>query len=400
MIIVKPRLTGQYIMQLRPIYMDYNATTPCDPRVVEAMIPFFTTGFGNPSSRDHWYGWQAAEAIDEARERVASLVGASPKSIIFTSGATESINLALQGTANALKDRGRHIITCKTEHSAVLDTCAALETGGYQVSYLEVDEEGRLSLEQLEASITAETICIAVMYANNETGVINPVRAIGTLAHKYNIHFICDATQAVGKIEVDVNTDQIDLLAFSSHKIYGPKGVGALFVRNRDEQHILPQQYGGGHERGLRSGTLNTPGIVGFGKAAALCHSEMKEEAKRLEALRDRMELLLQQSIPGVVINGTRQRLPHVSNILVPYDDTEQLLLSLSSYLAVSRGSACSGLVQRPSHVLKAMGLNDEKIRRALRISLGRFTIAQEIEEAVERLASVINIKTGSSPVI
>jgi len=387
-------------MQLRPIYMDYNATTPCDPRVVEAMIPFFTTGFGNPSSRDHWYGWQAAEAIDEARERVASLVGASPKSIIFTSGATESINLALQGTANALKDRGRHIITCKTEHSAVLDTCAALETGGYQVSYLEVDEEGRLSLEQLEASITAETICIAVMYANNETGVINPVRAIGTLAHKYNIHFICDATQAVGKIEVDVNTDQIDLLAFSSHKIYGPKGVGALFVRNRDEQHILPQQYGGGHERGLRSGTLNTPGIVGFGKAAALCHSEMKEEAKRLEALRDRMELLLQQSIPGVVINGTRQRLPHVSNILVPYDDTEQLLLSLSSYLAVSRGSACSGLVQRPSHVLKAMGLNDEKIRRALRISLGRFTIAQEIEEAVERLASVINIKTGSSPVI
>lgn len=380
--------------------MDYNATTPCDPRVVESMIPFFTAGFGNPSSRDHWYGWQAGEAVNDAREKVADLIGATAKNIIFTSGATESINLALQGMANALGAKGNHIITCKTEHSAVLDTCAALEKAGYRVTYLDVNESGQLSIENLEASITDKTICMAIMFANNETGVIHPVRTIGAIARKYNIPFVCDATQAAGKIEIDVNADNIDLLAFSAHKIYGPKGTGALFVRNRDEQHILPQQHGGGHEHGLRSGTLNTPGIVGFGKAAEICRKEIGQEAKRLEDLRDKMELLLQQSIPGITINGAGLRLPHVSNILVPYDDTEQLLLSLSSCLAISRGSACAGLMQRPSHVLKAMGLSDDQASRALRISFGRFTTEQDIEETVQLLAQAINIKKSNSALI
>lgn len=371
-------------MKAQPIYLDYNATTPCDPRVVESMLPFFTQHFGNAASTDHVYGWQAREAVEEAREQVAELVGASPKQLFFTSGATESINLALKGLAEV--KGGGHIITCKTEHKAVLDTCAYLETKGCRVTYLDTDQQGYLDMEQLEAAISANTICIALLYANNETGVIHPVQAIGAIARKHGIPFFCDATQAAGKIPV--STDGIDLMAFSSHKLYGPKGVGALFVRNKSL--LLPQQHGGSHEKGLRSGTLNTPCIVGFGKAAALCAQEMPADAKRLAALRDQLEHTLLQQLPGTAINGGSQRLPHVSNLLLPHPDAEQLLLSLSPYLAISRGSACSGLVQQPSHVLKAMGLTDAQAYSAVRISLGRFTTGQDIITATNKLTAAV----------
>src|SRR6218665_35199 len=385
-------------MRDRPIYLDHNATTPCDPRVIEYMIPFLSADFGNPSSKDHRYGWQAAEAVDHAREQIALLTGAKARQLTFTSGATESINLALKGIAEAKAGKGDHIITCGTEHSAVLDTCNWLEQKGYRITRLDVDANGYLSLEQLEEVINTQTICIALMYANNETGVIHPVRQIGEIARKNNVPFFCDATQAVGKISLNVDEDNIDLMAFSSHKIYGPKGAGALFIRQRDAGNISAQLHGGGHERGLRSATLNTPAIAGFGKAAELCMEEMIAESKRLMQLRDKLERSLQEQVRGVTVNGGNLRLPHVSNILVPYEDTEQLLLSLSSHLAISRGSACAGLVQQPSHVLKAMGLTDAQAGRALRISVGRFTTEQEIDEAVELLSQAINArhKAGS----
>jgi cysteine desulfurase len=307
--------------------------------------------------------------------------------VIFTSGATESVNLAIKGIAEALFTKGNHIITCKTEHKAVLDTCAYLETKGYQVTYLEVNTQGQLSLESLEAAIGDKTICIALMYANNETGVIHPVQKIGAIARKHGVPFVCDATQAVGKIPVDVEQDGIDLLAFSAHKIYGPKGVGALFTGT---SLLVAQQHGGSHERGLRSGTLNTPAIIGFGKAAELCSQEMLTDADRLRQLRNSMEHSLLQ-FPGLTINGNENRLPHVINFLLPRGDAEQLLLSLSPYLAASRGSACSsGLVQQPSHVLKAMGLSDAAAHRAIRISLGRFTTPEEADSAVQHLTRAV----------
>ncbi|MGK6351331.1 cysteine desulfurase family protein [Parapedobacter sp. DT-150] len=378
-------------MTRQPIYLDYNATTPCDPRVVEAMLPYFTQQFGNAASADHYYGWQAREAVDEAREQVASLIGASARQLIFTSGATESINLALKGVAEALAKSGNHIITCKTEHKAVLDTCAYLETKGYRVTYLDVDAQGKLAPEAVESAIGSQTICIVLMYANNETGVIHPVRTIGSIARKHGVHFLCDATQAAGKIPVDVEGDAIDLLAFSAHKLYGPKGVGGLFVRHDGPKaDLLSQQHGGNQERGLRSGTLNTPGIVGFGKAAELCRRELATESSRVRGLRDRLEQTLFQRVPGMAINGGGERLPHVSNLLLPDGNAEQLLLSVSPYLALSRGSACAGLVQQPSHVLRAMGLDDHEAHRAIRISLGRFTTSDEVDEAVVQLEKVI----------
>jgi cysteine desulfurase len=367
-------------MKERPVYMDYNATTPCDPRVVESMMPFFTLEFGNAASTDHRYGWMARESVEDAREQVARLIGATSKRVIFTSGATESVNLAIKGIAEASFTKGNHIITCKTEHKAVLDTCAYLETKGYQVTYLEVDARGQLSLESLEAAVRDKTICIVLMYANNETGVVHPVQKIGAIARKYGVPFICDATQAVGKIPVNVDQDGIDLLAFSAHKMYGPKGVGALFTGK-----TLPvtQLHGGSHEWGLRSGTLNTPAIIGFGKAAELCSLEMLTEADRLRQLRNSIE----HALPDLTINGSEDRLPHVTNFLLPQGDAEQFLLSLSQYLAASRGSACSsGLVQQPSHVLKAMGLSDAEAHRAVRISLGRFTTRDEVDSTIQHL--------------
>jgi len=372
-----------------PIYLDYNSTTPCDPRVVEAMLPFFTQEFGNAASSDHRYGWLAKDRVEEAREQVAQLIGASVHRMVFTSGATEAINLALKGVAEGLVAKGNHIITCRTEHRAVLDTCAYLENKGYRVTYLDVDNRGHLSLEELEAAIDGRTICIALMYANNETGVVQPIREIGALAGKHRVLFFCDGTSAVGKISVDVQADGIDLLACSSHKIYGPKGVGTLYV-GRNAAMLKPQQHGGGQEAGIRSGTLNTPGIVGFGKAAALCKSEMGADGSRLGGLRDKMEHTLLRNLPGLVINGEGRRMPHVTSLLLPAGDAEQLLLSLSPYLAASRGSACSGLTQHPSHVLKAMGMTDDQAHRVIRISLGRFTSEEDVELVLEYLTTIL----------
>ncbi len=374
-------------MNRAPIYLDYNATTPCDPRVVSCMLPYFTHQFGNAASADHSHGWQAREAVEDAREQAARLIGVNATKLFFTSGATESINLALKGIAGAMRGRGNHIITCQTEHRAVLDTCAYLEKTGYRVTYLGVDSQGHLSLEALEAAIGSSTICIAFMYANNETGIIHPVEAIGAISRKHGVPFFCDATQAAGKIPV--NAGATDLLAFSAHKLYGPKGVGALFVRSND-LNLSPQQHGGNHERGLRSGTLNVPGIVGLGKAAELCRLEMTAEAARLDLLRNRMEQTLLQHLPGAVVNGRGERLPHVSNLLLPHPNAEQLLLSLAQHLSLSRGSACSGLIQQPSHVLKAMGLSSEKAHRAIRISLGRFTRPEEADEAAALLTQAV----------
>ncbi|SIN99529.1 cysteine desulfurase family protein [Chitinophaga niabensis] len=362
-----------------PLYFDYCATTPCDPRVVEEMLPYFTHHYGNTASRDHGFGWMAKEATEHAREQVAHLIQANPKQIVFTSGATEAINLALKGLAEANASKGKHIITARTEHTAVLDTCAYLEEKGFSITYLHTDQQGQISLEDLEHAIRKETICIALMYANNETGVIHPVKAIGTIARKYGVCFMCDATQAVGKIPV--NVEDIDLMPFSAHKLYGPKGVGALYVRNN--KTILQQLHGGAHERGNRSGTLNTPGIIGFGKAAEICHMESA-------TLRDKMERELLASLPGSFVNGSGNRLPHVSNILFPGIDSEQLLLTVSKHLALSRGSACSGIVQQPSHVLLAMGLTREDARNSIRISLGRFTKEEEVNFAVGLLTETV----------
>lgn len=378
-------------MMTNPLYLDYCATTPCDPLVVETMLPFFTSHFGNAASKDHVYGWQAKNAVEEAREEIAQAIGAISHQIIFTSGATESINLALKGIAEASKEKGRHLITSKTEHKAVLDCCAYLERKGFSISYLEVDADGRISLTALEDAICEETICIAIMYANNETGVIHPVKKIGELAKRYGICFLCDATQAIGKIPVNVQDDGIDLMAFSSHKLYGPKGIGALFIRDNDREiAMLPQQHGGGHERGKRSGTLNTPGIVGFSTALTIALKHLKEECARLQDLRDEMEGRLLQQIPGSSINGGGSRLPHVSNITLPDIDGEQLLLSVSKYMALGRGSACSGLVQQPSHVLLAMGLSEERAFQSIRISIGKFTEKAELHRAVTTLSETI----------
>ncbi|QNL50163.1 cysteine desulfurase [Olivibacter sp. SDN3] len=385
-------------MSVTPIYLDYNATTPCDQRVVDVMLPYFTSQFGNASSGDHSFGWMAKEAVEQAREQIANLIHVSPKQLIFTSGATEAVNLALKGIAEACISKGNHLITSKVEHQAVLDTCAYLETKGFIVTYLDVDANGRIALNQLKEAINTKTICIALMYANNETGIINPVKQIGALARRHGVYFMCDATQAVGKIPVDVEQDFIDLMAFSAHKMYGPKGVGALFVRNVNPKvEILQQQHGGGHEKGYRSGTLNTAGIVGFGKAAAICQEEMQEDSRRLLKLREEMEVILLQEIQEAFINGKGEKLPQTCNISFPGIDSEQLLLTISKDVALSRGSACSGIVQRPSHVLQAMGLKPTAAHNAIRISLGRQTSEQEIKLATATLIAAVRQFTVKS---
>lgn len=356
------------------------------------MLPYFTECFGNAGSRDHSFGWIAHDAVDLAREQVAGLIHARPGRLIFTSGATEAVNLALKGIADARKGTGNHIITSKTEHKAVLDTCAYLEENGFRITYLDAGPDGGLvSLDGLERAITTETICIALMYANNETGVIHPVREIGALAKRHRICFFSDATQAVGKVPVDVVRDHIDLMAFSAHKIYGPKGVGVLYTGAPEtKQQLTAQMHGGAQENGLRSGTLNVPGVVGFGRAAVLCGESMEQESQRLGGLRDRIETELCSAIPGVSVNGGRDRLPHVTNLVLPGMDSEQLLLSLSGFLAASRGSACSSNIQRPSHVLKAMGLDDDAARHSVRISLGRFVTDEEVTFAVQKITTAV----------
>jgi cysteine desulfurase len=374
-----------------PVYLDYNATTPCDPRVAEAMLPYFTSHFGNAASRTHVYGWQASEAVEYAREQVAKLIGSEPKELVFTSGATEAVNLAIKGVFDSYAFKGNHIITCVTEHKAVLDTCAHIEKMGAEITYLPVSNQGLIDIDELEAAIRPTTILVAIMYANNETGTIQPVREISSVAKKHGVVFFSDATQAVGKIPVDILSDGIDLLACSAHKLYGPKGVGALYVRRKNPRVKLSAQIdGGGHERGLRSGTLNVPGIVGFGKAAELCLQEMHSDAKRLQSLRDKLENALLQT-ESTAVNGSREfRLPQVANISFQYAEGEALMMGFNKDVAVASGSACTSASIEPSHVLKALGLEDDIARSSLRFSLGRFTTEEEIDYAIEKVTAMV----------
>ncbi|WP_229250734.1 cysteine desulfurase family protein [Emticicia aquatilis] len=371
-----------------PIYMDYNATTPLDKRVLEEMIPYLTEHFGNAASRSHAYGWKAAEAVDTARQQVADLLGCTSKEIIFTSGATEAVNLAIKGVFEAFRHKGNHIITVKTEHKAVLDTCQHLEKLGADVTYLDVDAEGNISLENLEKSIKKETILISVMAANNETGVIYPIKQIAEIAHRHGVLFHSDATQTVGKIPINVLEDEIDLLNFSGHKLYGPKGVGALFIRKK--LNLVAQQDGGKHERGMRSGTLNVAGIVGLGEAAQICQEEIDLEVKRISELRNKLETGILKQIPTAKLNGNKQnRLPNTTNISFGKIDGEQLLMNLNE-IAVSNGSACNSASTEPSYVLKAMGLDDESAYSSVRFSLGRMTQESDIDLAIEHVVSVV----------
>ena len=374
-----------------PIYLDHNATTPCDPRVVEAMVPYFTSAFGNAASRNHPFGWQAEEAVDYAREQVARLIGAEPKEVIFTSGATEADNLAIKGVFEMYASKGNHIITCNIEHKAVLDTCKHIEKEGGEVTYLKVKNNGLIDLAELESAIRPNTILIAIMYANNEIGTIMPMREISAIAKKHGVLVFSDATQAVGKIPVDVNKDGIDLMAFTAHKMYGPKGVGALYVRRKNPRvKVTAQIDGGGHERGMRSGTLNVPGIVGFGKACEIALNEMEEEANRLRKLRDKLENALLQ-IEESYLNGDKEhKLPHVTNISFKYVEGEGLMMGFNRNIAVSSGSACTSASLEPSYVLKALGLGDDLAHSSLRFGLGRFTTEEEIDFTIQQFRHAI----------
>ncbi len=374
-----------------PVYLDNNATTPCDPRVVDAMVPYFTESFGNAASRNHPFGWAAEEAVDYAREQVAQLIGADPKEIIFTSGATEGDNLAIKGVFEMYSSKGNHIITATTEHKAVLDTCKHIEKLGGEVTYLQVQADGLIDLKELEAAIRPTTILIAIMYANNEIGVIQPMREISAIAKKNGVLVFSDAVQAVGKIPVDVNKDGIDLMAFTAHKMYGPKGIGALYVRRKNPRvKVTAQMDGGGHERGMRSGTLNVPGIVGFGKAAELARLEMEQDAKRLSVLRDKLESQLMQ-IEEAYVNGNREhRLPHVTNISFKHVEGEGLLMGFNKNIALSSGSACTSASLEPSYVLKALGLGDDLAHSSLRFGLGRFTQEDQIDYTIEQVSKTV----------
>jgi cysteine desulfurase len=382
-----------------PIYMDYHATTPVDPRVVDAMLPYFTQHFGNPASRNHSFGWEAEEAIEAARKQVADLIGANAKEIIFTSGATEANNLAIKGAAEMYREKGNHIITCVTEHKAVIDTCKKLEKLGARVTYLPVQKDGRISLDELQAAITEKTILITIMAANNEIGVLQPIAEIGAIAKAKGILFHTDAVQAVGKVPFDVNQNKVDLASLSAHKLYGPKGVGALYVRRRNPRVLLAEQIsGGGHERGMRSGTLNVPGIVGLGAAAALAKAEMATEIARLSAMRDRLNKKLHDNLDEIYINGSMEhRLPHNLNISFAYVEGESLLMGIND-VAVSSGSACTSASLEPSYVLKALGAGDDLAHSSIRFGLGRWTSDEEVDYVVEKLTSVVRRLREMSP--
>jgi cysteine desulfurase len=382
-----------------PIYMDYHATTPVDPRVLEAMLPYFTEHFGNAASRNHAFGWEAEEAVENARKQVAELVGANPKEIIFTSGATESNNLAIKGAAEMYREKGNHVITCVTEHKAVIDTCKKLEKQGGRVTYLPVQKDGRISLDDLRAAITDKTILITIMTANNEIGILQPIAEIAAIAKEKGILFHTDAVQAAGKIPLNVNDLKVDIASFSAHKMYGPKGVGALFVRRRNPRVLLAEQIsGGGHERGMRSGTLNVPGIVGFGKAAELARLEMPAESERLRRLRDDLNQKLHRNLDEIYINGTmEQRLPHNLNISFAYVEGESLLMGIND-VAVSSGSACTSASLEPSYVLKALGAGDDLAHSSIRFGLGRWTTQEEVDYVVEKLTTVVRRLREMSP--
>ncbi len=382
-----------------PIYLDHNATTPCDPRVVEAMIPYFTNNFGNAASRNHPFGWQAEAAVDNAREQVAKLIGADPKEIIFTSGATEADNLAIKGVFEMYASKGNHIITCNIEHKAVLDTCKHIEKEGGEVTYLKVKDNGLIDLAELEAAIKPTTILIAIMYANNEIGTIMPMKEISVIAKKKGILLFSDAVQAVGKVAVDVKKDGIDLMAFTAHKMYGPKGVGALYVSRKNPRvKVTAQIDGGGHERGMRSGTLNVPGIVGFGKACEICMTDMEKDSTRIIKLRDKLETKLLK-VEEAYLNGDKEhRLPHVSNISFKYVEGEGLMMGFNKNIAVSSGSACTSASLEPSYVLKALGLGDDLAHSSLRFGLGRFTDEEQIDYTIEQVTNTVNKLREMSP--
>ncbi|MDA0685864.1 MAG: IscS subfamily cysteine desulfurase [Bacteroidetes bacterium] len=381
-----------------PIYLDNNATTPTDPRVVEAMIPYFTEFFGNAASRNHPFGWKAEEAVSYAREQIAALIGANEKEIIFTSGATESNNLALKGVYEMYAAKGNHFITVSTEHKAILDACKHLEKQGAEVTYLSVGEDGLLNVEQIAEAMKPDTVLVSVMYGNNELGVIQPIREIGALCKERGVLFHTDATQAVGKIPVDVMADHIDLMSFTAHKMYGPKGVGALYVRRKNPRvKVTAQLDGGGHERGMRSGTLNVTGIVGFGKACELCRLEMADEAKRLSALRDKLENAL-LTVEESYLNGNKaNRLPHTTNISFKYVEGEGLMMGIKD-IAVSSGSACTSASLEPSYVLKSLGLDDELAHSSLRFGLGRFTTEEEIDFTIKCVSDAVQRLRDMSP--
>lgn len=374
-----------------PIYLDHNSTTPMDPRVLEAMLPYFVENFGNAASRNHSFGWQAEEAVDYAREQIAQLIGADPKEIIFTSGATEGNNLGIKGVYEMYASKGNHIITCTTEHKAVLDTCKHLEKLGAEVTYLEVQPDGLIDLKQLEAAMKPTTILVAIMYANNEIGVIQPVKEIGAIAKKHGALFFTDAVQAVGKIPVDVIADGIDIMSFTAHKMYGPKGVGALYVRRKNPRvKVTAQIDGGGHERGMRSGTLNVPGIVGFGKAAEIAKTDMAGDTERVSKLRDKLENAL-KLIDETYVNGNpAHRLPHVSNISFKYVEGEGLMMGFNKDIALSSGSACTSASLEPSYVLKALGLGDDLAHSSLRFGLGRYTTEEQIDFTIKAVTDTV----------
>jgi len=376
-----------------PVYLDHNATTACDPQVMEAMMPYFAENFGNAASRNHAYGWQAEEAVKYGREQIAKLIGAESQEIIFTSGATEADNLALKGVFETYSGKGNHIITCNIEHRAVLDPCRHLEKLGAEITYLKVRSDGLIDLDDLEQSFKPTTILVAIMYANNEIGTIMPVNEISAIAKKKGVLFFTDATQAVGKIPVNVNENGIDLMAFNAHKIYGPKGIGALYVRRKNPRvKLAAQMDGGGHERGMRSGTLNVPGIVGFGQACEICMNEMRSDAERIGRLRDKLEAAL-LNLEGTCVNGNKQyRLPHVTNVAFKYAESEGLMATFSKDVAVSSGSACMSASLEPSYVLRALGSGDDVARSSLRFSLGRYTTNDQIDYSIEKIKNAVNL--------
>jgi len=388
-------------MGQRLIYLDNNSTTPTDPRVVETMIPYFYENPGNAASRNHPAGWAAEGAVDTAREQLADLINADSREIIFTSGATESDNLAIKGVFEMYARKGNHIITATTEHKAVLDACKKVEKMGGEVTYLEVDSEGLISLEELEAAITDKTILISIMWANNETGVIQPMKAIGDICAKHGVLFMSDATQAVGKIPVDPKEVGVHLMAWTSHKMYGPKGVGALFVNRKNPRvKVTSQMDGGGHERGMRSGTLNVPGIVGFGKAAAIAKEEMYEDTARLSKLRDKLQKGLMDILEESYVNGSQEhRMPHVTNISFKHVEGEGLMMTFNQNIALSSGSACTSASLEPSYVLVALGLGDDLAHSSLRFSLGRFTTEEDIDATIKQVSEGVNHMRELSPI-
>ena len=382
-----------------PIYLDNHATTQMDPRVLQAMIPYFTEKFGNAASRNHSFGWESEVAVENARKQIASLINATPKEIIFTSGATESNNLAIKGVVEMYAERGNHIITAATEHKAILDTCKHVEKRGARVTYLPLRQNGLIDLEMLRESFTDKTILVTIMYANNEIGVIQHVAEIGKMCKERGVLFHSDAVQAVGKVPVDVVRDNIDILSLTAHKLYGPKGVGALYVRRRNPRvQITSQIDGGGHERGMRSGTLNVPGIVGLGEACAIAQREMPEESKRLQYLRDKLKSKLESELDEVYINGTMEsRLPHNLNISFAYVEGESLLMGIND-IAVSSGSACTSATLEPSYVLKALGAGDDIAHSSIRFGIGRFNTEEEVDYAADRVIDVVRKLRELSP--